>query len=88
MPATVGAQRALRQVCLEEKSVLRGLCVQAHVCSLYGRKGEAMMDKYCGPCGGMVNGNGCGRADCPVRPAPADKPAPVQAAGKKKGKRT
>ena len=45
-----------------------------------------MTDKYCGPCGGMVNGNGCVRADCPVRPAP-EKPAPVKAAGKKKGKR-
>lgn len=45
-----------------------------------------MTDKYCAPCGGMVNGNGCSRADCPVRPAP-EKPAPVKAAGKKKGKR-
>ena len=46
-----------------------------------------MTDKFCAPCGGMVNGNGCGRADCPVRPAP-EKPVPVKAAGKKKGKRT
>lgn len=45
-----------------------------------------MTDKYCGPCGGMVNGNGCVRIGCPVRPAPA--PAPVKAPGKKKGKRT
>lgn len=39
-------------------------------------------DKLCTLCSGMVNGNGCGRADCPVRPAPAKAP------GKKKGKRS
>lgn len=47
-----------------------------------------MTDKYCAPCGGMVNGNGCGRADCPVRPAPEPTAkATPKATGKKKGKR-
>ncbi|MEK7383971.1 MAG: hypothetical protein AAB262_11900 [Elusimicrobiota bacterium] len=45
-----------------------------------------MTDKYCGPCWGMVNGNGCAKADCPVRP-PVEKPVPVKAASQKKGGR-
>lgn len=29
--------------------------------------GQVAGERYCGPCGGMVNGNGCERENCPVK---------------------
>ena len=29
--------------------------------------GKTARETYCHPCGGMVNGNGCDKKNCPVR---------------------
>lgn len=29
-------------------------------------KGHTVQETFCHPCGGMVNGNGCAKPDCPI----------------------